>query len=46
VVLANSDGLSRWWRLGDDADVTASPGATLLLNWYSTRRPVEDRAVP
>ena len=46
VVLANSDGLSRWRRLGDDADVTASPAATLFLNWYSTRRRVEDRAVP
>ena len=46
VVLANSDGLSRWRRLGDDADVTASPAATLFLNWYSTRRPVEDRVVP
>jgi CubicO group peptidase (beta-lactamase class C family) len=46
VVLANSDGLSRWRRLGDDADVTASPAATLFLNWYSARRPVEDRAVP
>ncbi len=34
VVLANSDGLSRWRRLGDDADVTASPAATLFLNWY------------
>jgi CubicO group peptidase (beta-lactamase class C family) len=45
VVLANSDGLSRWRRLGDDADVTASPAATLFLNWYSSRR-VEDRAVP
>ncbi len=46
VVLANSDGLSRWRRLGDDADVTASPAATLFLNWYSTPRPAEGRAVP
>ena len=30
VILANSDGLSRWRRLGDDADVTASPAATLF----------------
>jgi CubicO group peptidase (beta-lactamase class C family) len=45
VVLANSDGLSRWRRISDDADVTASPAATLFLNWYSSRR-VEDRAVP
>jgi hypothetical protein len=45
VVLANSDGLSRWRRIGDDADVTASPAAALFLNWYSMRR-VEDRAVP
>jgi CubicO group peptidase (beta-lactamase class C family) len=33
VILANSDGLSRWRRLGDRADVTASPAATLFLNW-------------
>jgi CubicO group peptidase (beta-lactamase class C family) len=46
VILANSDGLSRWRRLGDDADVTASPAATLFLNWYSTRKPVEDRRAP
>ena len=46
VVLANSDGLSRWRRLGDDADVTASPAATLFLNWSSTPRPAESRAVP
>lgn len=35
VILANSDGLSRWRRLGDRADVTASPAATLFLNWCS-----------
>jgi CubicO group peptidase (beta-lactamase class C family) len=33
VILANSDGLSRWRGLGDNADVTASPAATLFLNW-------------
>jgi CubicO group peptidase (beta-lactamase class C family) len=38
VILANSDGLSRWRRLGDEASVLASPAATLFLNWYSTRR--------
>ena len=38
VILANSDGLSRWRRLGDDADVSASPAATLFLNWYSSQR--------
>ena len=38
VILANSDGLSRWRRLGDDADVSASPAATLFLNWYSSRQ--------
>jgi CubicO group peptidase (beta-lactamase class C family) len=38
VVLANSDGLSRWRGLGNRADIAASPAATLFLNWYSTRR--------
>ena len=38
VILANSDGLSRWRGLGDDADVSASPAATLFLNWYSHRK--------
>jgi CubicO group peptidase (beta-lactamase class C family) len=38
VILANSDGLSRWRGLGDGADVTESPAATLFLNWYSTRK--------
>jgi CubicO group peptidase (beta-lactamase class C family) len=38
VILANSDGLSRWRSLGDDADVSASPAATLFLNWYSSRQ--------
>jgi CubicO group peptidase (beta-lactamase class C family) len=33
VVLANSDGLSRWRRLGDDADLLTSPAARLFLNW-------------
>ena len=37
VILANSDGLSRWRGLGNNADVSASPAATLFLNWYSTR---------
>jgi CubicO group peptidase (beta-lactamase class C family) len=37
VILANSDGLSRWRGLGDKADVSASPAATLFLNWYSRR---------
>jgi beta-lactamase family protein len=37
VILANSDGLSRWRSLGDEADVSASPAATLFLNWYSRR---------
>jgi CubicO group peptidase (beta-lactamase class C family) len=36
VILANSDGLSRWRSLGDNADVTASPAATLFLNWIAT----------
>jgi hypothetical protein len=45
VILANSDGLSRWRRLGDNADVTASPAATLFLNWYSTRKPVDGGAL-
>jgi CubicO group peptidase (beta-lactamase class C family) len=34
VILANSDGLSRWRGLGDSADVSASPAATLFLAWY------------
>jgi CubicO group peptidase (beta-lactamase class C family) len=38
VALANSDGLSRWRGLGDDADVSASPAATLFLNWHSSRQ--------
>ena len=33
VVLAKSDGLSRRRGLGDSADVTASPAATLFINW-------------
>jgi CubicO group peptidase (beta-lactamase class C family) len=37
VILANSDGLSRGRSLGNDADLSASPAATLFLNWYSTR---------
>jgi CubicO group peptidase (beta-lactamase class C family) len=37
VILANSDGLSRWRGLGDSADVSRSPAATLFLNWYSRR---------
>lgn len=37
VILANSDGLSRWRRLGDEADIAGSPAASLFLNWYLTR---------
>jgi CubicO group peptidase (beta-lactamase class C family) len=37
VILANSDGLSRWRSLGDDADVSGSPAATLFLNWYESQ---------
>lgn len=37
VMLANSDGLSRGRRLGDDADIFASPAATLFLNWHSSQ---------
>ena len=33
VILANSDGLSRWRGLGDDADVLAAPAALLFLQW-------------
>jgi CubicO group peptidase (beta-lactamase class C family) len=33
VILANSDGLSRWRSLGDDANVLASPAAVLFLKW-------------
>lgn len=44
VILANSDGLSRWRGLGDDADLTASPAAALFLNWYFTRNSVEGGA--
>jgi hypothetical protein len=39
VILANSDGLSRWRGLGDSADVTASPAAVLFLNWYFREHP-------
>ena len=39
VVLANSDGLSRWRGLGDSADIFKSPAAALFLNWYSSRKP-------
>jgi CubicO group peptidase (beta-lactamase class C family) len=50
VILANSDGLSRWRGLGDKADVKASPAATLFLNWYFARmlseRDVPERANP
>ena len=38
VILANSDGLSRWRSLGDDANVTASPAAMLFLNWRLAQR--------
>jgi hypothetical protein len=37
VILANSDGLSRWRGLGDSADVTASPPAALFMNWHAAR---------
>ena len=37
VILANSDGLSRRRRLGDSADVMASPAAMLFLNWLRLR---------
>lgn len=40
VILANSDGLSRWRGLGDSADVTASPAATLFLNYRGMLRRV------
>jgi CubicO group peptidase (beta-lactamase class C family) len=33
VILANSDGLSRRRRLGDNGNVLASPAAVLFLNW-------------
>jgi CubicO group peptidase (beta-lactamase class C family) len=39
VILANSDGLSRWRSLGDNAEVSGSPAAALFLNWYSSRTP-------
>jgi CubicO group peptidase (beta-lactamase class C family) len=42
VILANSDGLSRWRGLGDKADVSASPAATLFLNWYFARTSSEE----
>lgn len=38
AILANSDGLSRWRGLGDDADLTASPAAALFLNWHLARQ--------
>lgn len=37
VALANSDGLSRWRRLGDTGNVLASPAAMLFLNWIQNR---------
>jgi CubicO group peptidase (beta-lactamase class C family) len=40
VILANSDGLSRWRGLGDSADVTASAAATLFLNYRGKLRRV------
>ena len=33
VILANSDGLSRWRSLGDDADVLRTPATVLFLKW-------------
>jgi CubicO group peptidase (beta-lactamase class C family) len=35
IALANSDGLSRRRRLGDRADVLASPAARLFLRWLT-----------
>lgn len=37
VILANSDGLSRRRRLGDEADILKSPAAVLFLDWYENR---------
>jgi hypothetical protein len=37
VILANADGLSRWRGLGDKANVTASPAATLFMNCQLVR---------
>jgi CubicO group peptidase (beta-lactamase class C family) len=34
VLLANSDGLSRWRRLGDHGDLLRSPAATTFLNAF------------
>jgi CubicO group peptidase (beta-lactamase class C family) len=34
VLLANSDGLSRWRRLGDRGDVSRSPAATVFLDRF------------
>jgi CubicO group peptidase (beta-lactamase class C family) len=44
VALANSDGLSRWRRLGDHGDVLASPVAVLFLNWLASRKDADDYA--
>jgi CubicO group peptidase (beta-lactamase class C family) len=33
VILANSDGLSRWRSLGDEANVLRAPAAVLFLKW-------------
>lgn len=38
VVLANSDGLSRGLRLGDQGKLLVSPSAKLFLNWFSNRQ--------
>jgi CubicO group peptidase (beta-lactamase class C family) len=40
VVLANSDGLSRWRSLGDHADVLRSPAARMFLDAFVTAGPV------
>jgi CubicO group peptidase (beta-lactamase class C family) len=37
IALANSDGLSRRRRLGDRADVLASPAARLFLRWLAVK---------
>jgi CubicO group peptidase (beta-lactamase class C family) len=42
VILANSDGLSRWRGLGGTADVLTSPAARLFLNWYFANNRAEE----
>jgi hypothetical protein len=45
VILANSDGLSRWRSLGDDANVLAAPAAQLFLKWLQQVRAASTSAV-